>query len=101
MTRGYQSAFTARIYLSLSVLAHVSVGLKTSMTGMSGDLNPPAYSAVNIDIDTIQGPVTIDRTVIGFIDNLESMFHEFEMNISVASTKIAEESLGMRLLTLL
>ena len=62
---------------------------------MSGDLNPPQYSSVNVDIDTIQGPVTIDRTVIGFIDNLESMKTWTQLlSLFLGSTLIAEDRLG-------
>ena len=40
---------------------------------MSGDSNPPGYSVVNLDIDTIEGPVVVNPSVIGFVNSLEGM----------------------------
>jgi hypothetical protein len=38
---------------------------------LAGDKNPPPYSALNIELDTVAGPVTIQKSVIGFINQLE------------------------------
>ena len=39
---------------------------------MSGDPNPPPYSVINVDVDTYVGPVAIDSSVIGYLNDAES-----------------------------
>lgn len=48
----------------------MSAGVKA----ISGDRNPPGYSALNVEVDTIAGPVTIDKSVIGYVTQLEGMY---------------------------
>jgi hypothetical protein len=65
--------YSVLIYSLIFMQTRPVWGLETSLKGLSGDLNPPAYSSLNVEVDTIQGPVTIERSVIGFINDLECM----------------------------
>ena len=40
---------------------------------LSGDANPPGYSVVNVDVDTVDGPVAIPKSVMGYINSLEGI----------------------------
>ena len=60
-----------KFFIAASLFIH---GQYSSMTGtMSGDANPPGYSVVNLDIDTIEGPVTVRPSVMGYVNALEGM----------------------------
>jgi hypothetical protein len=47
--------------------------LHQSNSTLSGDRNPPGYSAITVDLDAISGPVAIPKSVIGYINGLECM----------------------------
>ena len=42
--------------------------------GISGDLNPVGFSVVNLDVDTIEGPIGVKPSVIGYVNSFESMY---------------------------
>lgn len=48
-------------------------GLPVAPKVMVGDLDPPAYSVVNIDIDTVGGRVAVPKSIIGYVNALERM----------------------------
>lgn len=53
-----------------------SVG--ASITGlMAGDANPPGYSVVNIDLDTIERPPSVAKSVIGHVNAVDGMQSQF------------------------
>ena len=47
---------------------------RCSITGlMTGDRNPPAYSVVNIDLDTLEKPPSVAKSVLGYVDAADGM----------------------------
>ena len=48
---------------------------------MSGDANPPGYSVIHLDIDTVDGPVAVKKSVLGYVHSLEGMTLEVHTNM--------------------
>lgn len=45
-----------------------------SLTGqMAGDPNPPGYSVVNLDLDTIERPPSVDKSVMAYVNAADGM----------------------------
>lgn len=50
---------------------HVQSGSSPSL--LSGDANPPGYSVLDVDVDTIEGPVSVKPSIIGYVNSLEGV----------------------------
>ncbi len=45
-----------------------------SITGlMAGDSNPPGYSVVNLDLDTVERPPSVDKSIMGYVNAADGM----------------------------
>lgn len=47
---------------------------KSSISGrMAGDANPPAYSVINLDLDTIERPPSVDKSIMSYVNAVDGM----------------------------
>ena len=58
-------------FVSILVQLSISVNGGASPEILSGDENPPGYSVIDLDLDTIEGPVSVKPSVIGYVNSLE------------------------------
>lgn len=40
---------------------------------LSGDKNPPGYTVMDVDVDTIDGQVAVRPSIIGYVNSLEGI----------------------------
>ena len=55
------------------VFSFIHVHSGTSPSLLSGDANPPGYSVLDVDVDTIEGPVSVKPSIIGYVNSLEGV----------------------------
>jgi hypothetical protein len=64
-----------------------------SITGsMSGDAVPSAYSVINVDIDTIDGPVVVPPSIMGYIHNIRDEAHAADEEILNALSRLMKRT---------
>jgi hypothetical protein len=74
--------FRMIILFPLSVFVSLVEGAMP--VGMHGDPHPPQYSSLSLHLDTYDGPVMIEPSVMGYLNDAEVMSHDYETKLCMS-----------------